>query len=92
MLPSPMLSALVSALVSAAISAAISAQDLPTAHVAFAADQQNYGPPAIVWLRHELLATRSEWPKGQRAEDAFALHVSQDYLRIAPSLALPAGV
>ena len=86
--PSPMLCALVSALVSAAISA----QELPTAHVAFAADQQNYGPPAIVWLRHELLAPRSEWPKGQRAEDAFALHVSQGYLRIAPSLALPAGV
>ena len=78
-------------LLSLSVTGAVLAQDPGTMRVAFAADPGSSGPGGIAWLRHEILASRPEWPAGQDPDAAFTLHVDAKGLRVQPALPLPTG-
>jgi hypothetical protein len=63
----------------------------PLLRVAFAADAAASGPPALVWLRRDLLALRPEWPAGLRATDAFTLTWRPTGIAIGAGEPLPKG-
>jgi len=59
--------------------------------VAFAAGSVS-DPPALRWLRNDVLSRLPEWPAEQNADAAFTLHCEPDRLRLGAPVALPAGI
>lgn len=78
-------------LTSLCLTSAIWAQDPGTVRIAFAADPGAEGPGGLVWLRHDVLAQRREWPAGQDPDAAFTLHLDRTGLRFLAALTLPTG-
>lgn len=64
----------------------------PVLHVAFAAERDPSAPPALSWLRADVLATRPGWPAGWTARQPFVLHATTAGLRFLPAQPLPAGL
>ena len=69
---------------------ALDAQEL-VIRAAFATDS-HVDPPAIEWLRHQVLAKRPEWPAGSSPDAAFTAHWQRGRWQFASALALPAGL
>ena len=57
----------------------------PQLHVAFAAGAARGDTEALDWLCEEFLPTRPEWPQGLKPQDPFAITLTLDGLRIAPT-------
>lgn len=77
-------------LTSLCLTSALWAQDPGSVRIAFAADSGAAGPGGMVWLRHDVLAQRQEWPTGQDPDAAFTLHLDRSGLRFLAALPLPA--
>lgn len=63
----------------------------PLLRATFAADAAASGPPALVWLRRDLLAQRPEWPAGLRPTDAFTVTWRETGVAITAGEPLPKG-
>lgn len=71
----------------------LGAQEPAWVQLALAPDGGGGAPPAMAWLRNDVLRRRPEWPKGVAAEAAIAFRWTPDELRIWRSqVVLPEGV
>ncbi len=74
----------------AVLGSALTAQEF-VVRAAFAADS-HVDPPAIEWLRHQVLAARPEWPAGRSPDAPFTVHWQRGRWQFASALTLPAGL